>query len=808
MRFAGWTMDLRRAMRTLARSPGFTLIAAGMLALAIGATASMFAVVDTVLLQRLPYAHPERLVAIAASAPGSDFPAEFDASGEFFLEYQENSQLLEDIATTGSFTSTLRSGDRVERVRMSWPTNSLYSTLGVTPILGRLPVAEDESNVALISHALWMSWFGGDPGVIGRTINASGADRTVVGVMGPEFRFPTDDTLLWISYTLLPSSIEAPGDFDWPMIGRLKPGVTPAALADELTRLARRAPERFGGSTAYRRIVDQHRAVVRPLGDQLLGDISRPLWLLLAACGVVLLIACANVANLFLVRTEGRHRELAVRRALGADRGALLRLQLAEAFVVAALAAVLAVALAATCLPALLRMAPPGIPRLDQVGLNATTVLFTALIAAVAGLVCGGLPALRGSAPDLARLRDGGRGMTGRRHVLRHALVAGQTALALVLLIGSGLLWRSAHELNQVDPGYDTQNVFTFQIAPERPELGDAHAFARFHLAFLERLAALPGVDSVGLVENVPLDESTARTRLRTDAPGADEEGTLVNVTFAAGDYFRTMGIDLLAGRVFTHDDHGAARGNLVVSESAAKRLWPGLDPVGRRLQRPGQAVWETVVGVVEDVMQDGFRAGPQAVVYFPLADTTTDGGRVVSSPAYVVKTARAAAIGPEIRALVREVAPEAPMYRTYTLAGLVERSLMQLSFTLLTLGITALLALILGTVGLYGVLSYIVAERTREIGVRMALGARATQVRALIVAQGARVVGAGIAAGLVAALAFSQVLAGLLYGVEAGDAATFASMAVAMAAVGLLASYVPARRASRLDPNEALRRD
>lgn len=808
MGLAGWTTDLRRAARTLARTPGFVVTAVGMLALAIGATVSMFSVVDTVLLQRLPYANPDRLVYIAASAPGSEFPAEFDASGEFFLQYQEQSQLLEDIATTGSFTSTLRVGDRVERVRMSFPSNSMYSTLGVKPILGRLPVAEDESNAVVISHALWTSWFGSDPGVLGRTITASGADRTVIGVMGPDFRFPTTDTLLWISYTLTPSEIEAPGDFDWPMIGRMKPGATHAAVADELTQLARRAPERFGGSPAYLRIVEQHRAVVRSLDDQLLGNISRPLWVLLGATGIVLLIACANVGNLFLVRTEGRYRELAVRRALGAVRGELMRLQLAEAIVIAALAAVFAVLLAAVALPAFLRAAPTGIPRLDQVGLNATAVLFTVVMAAVSALICGGLPALRASAPDLARLRDGGRGMTGRRHWLRHALVVGQTALALVLLIGSGLLLRSAYELRQVDPGYDTKDLFTFQIAPERPELSDAPAFARFHLDFLDRLAALPGVESVGLVENVPLNESTAATRLRSDAPGADAEGTLVNATFAAGDYFKTMGIAVLDGRVFTDDDHGVARGNLVVSESAAKLLWPGLDPIGRRLQRSGQTAWETVVGVVEDVMQDGFRAGLEAVVYFPMVDTTPEGGRVVSSPAYVVKTPRAETIGADIRALVREVAPEAPMYRTFTMAGLVADSTMQLTFTLLTLGIASMLALILGAVGLYGVLSYVVAQRTREIGVRMALGARAAQVKTLIVAQGARVVMVGIAIGVLAALAFTRVLGNLLYGVQAIDASTFIAMAVAMAAVGLLASYLPARRASSLDPVESLRKD
>lgn len=808
MQSSGWMSDLKRALRTLRRAPGFVVICVGMLGLAIGATAGMFSVVDTVLLQRLPYANPERLVYIAASAPGSQLPAEFDPSPEFFLQYQEQSKLLEDISTTSSFTSTLRVGERVERVRMGWPTSSLFSTLGAKPILGRLPVAEDEDRVMVLSHALWKTWFDGDPAVIGRSYEVVDAPRTVIGVMGPDFRFPREDVMLWISYTILPSQIERTGDFDWPMIGRMVPGATPQAVADELTMLARRAPERFGGTPAYERIVEQHRAVVRPLADQLLGSISRPLWVLLAATGIVLLIACANVANLFLVRIEGRFRELAVRRALGASRGELLRLQFAEALVIAALAGVLAVVLAAMALPLFLQVAPSGVPRLSQVGLSLTTVVATALLALVSALVCGGLPALRGSSPSLQRLRDGGRGTTGRRQWLRHALVIGQTALALVLLIGSGLLLRSAYELRQVDPGYDTTDILTFQIAPDRPELNDAPSFARFHTMFLERLAALPGVQSVGLVENVPLEEQTAIVRVHTEATVADGEGSLVNMTYAAGDYFGTMGIALLGGRVFTPDDHSTTLGNIVVSQSAAKLLWPGVDPIGQRLRRPDRSEWNTVVGVVEDVLQSGLHQPPEPLVYFPMVDASPTGGRMLSSPGFVVRSARADSMESEIRALVREVAPEAPMYRVFTMEHLVERSMVQLTFTLLTLGIASVLALLLGAVGLYGVLSYIVAERTREIGVRMALGARGAQVTRLVVVQGVRVVAAGIVIGTACALAFVHALGGLLYDVQPVDIATFTVMPMVMMMVGILASYLPARRASNLHPVESLRKD
>jgi len=810
MGLLNWMADLRHAVRTLRRTPGFTFTAIGMLGLAIGASAGMFGVVDAVLLQRLPYAHPERLVYIAGTAPGSSLPAEFEASPELFVQYHEQSKLLEDVSTFGSFTSSLRVGERVERVRMSWPTNSQYSTLGVTPILGRLPLEADENNAVVISYGLWNDWFARDPGVIGRSFRIAGDDRTVIGVMGPEFRFPTNDTQLWVSGTFKQADIKELGDFDYDLVGRMAPGVTHEALANELTALARRVPERFGGTPAYARIIEQHRAVVRSLEDELLGNYSRPLWVLLGATLIVLLIACANVANLFLVRTEGRHREMALRHALGAARGQLMRLQLAEAIVIAIAAGGVAIVLAALALPLFLHAAPSGIPRLDRIGVDLPMLAFTAAAALACALICGGLPALRGSAPKLERLREGGRSSTGRRHWVRNALVAGQTALTLVLLIGSGLLLRSAWELRNVKPGYDARDVLTFQIAPDRPELNDAPSFARFNLAFLDRLAALPGVQSVGLVENVPIDEATSPIKVRTETGSADEgEGSLVHANYTAGDYFRSMGIAQLAGRMFTRDDQtGISRGNVIVSRSAAKQLWPGKDPIGQRLQRDGKAEWQHVVGVVDDVMQGGLQDEPQAVIYFPMVDPTPSGGRSVSSPGFVVKTARAETIAPEVRALVREMAPEAPMYRVFTMRQLVARSMVQLTFTLLTLSVAALLALVLGAVGLYAVLSYLVVERTREIGVRMALGANALRVRLMVVAQGARVVGAGLAVGIVVALAATRSLGSLLYGVQAIDAATFVAMSLAMVLVGLFASYLPAQRASSLDPMEAVRRD
>jgi predicted permease len=800
-----WISDFKHAARALRRTPAFTAMAVGMLGLAIGANAGMFSVVNTVLLDPLPYHEPDRLVYIASSAPGSDSPEEFGSSPEFFVQYRERSKQLVDVSIFNSFTSTLRVGDRVERVRMSWPTNSMYSTLGVQPILGRVPVAEDENRVMVISYALWQNWFGGDSAILGKAYYASGGERVIVGVMGPDFRFPNDGTLLWVSDDVKPSDIEAPGGFGTSLVGRMAPGATPETVARELTGLAKQLPERFGGTAAYARMIGQFQAIVRPLEAQMLGNVSQSLWVLLGAVTIVLLIACANVANLFMVRAEGRQRDLAVRRALGAARGQLIRLQLAESFLVALMAGALAVVLAGITLPIFLRAAPTGIPRLASAGIDSTMLLFTVLAAIISALICGFVPALRGSAPDLNRLRDGGRGSTRRRHWGRDGLVVGQTALALVLLIGSGLLVRSFGELSRVNPGYDTRDVFTFQFAPDRAELSDGPSYARFHYAFMDRLKALPGVQSVGVVENVPLDEGTADARYRSEEMGGEPgSGPLLSFTFSAGDYFKTMGIKVLAGRTFTQEDNTTSLGNVVISRTAAKLLWPDQDPIGRRIQREGRTSWETVVGVVDDVMQYGFRDTPQPLVYHPLVGTTPTEYRI-SSPAYVIKTARAEAIQPEVRALIREVAPEAPMYRVYTMAGLAANSMVQLTFTMLTLGVVSVLALILGAGGLYGVLSYVVAERTREIGVRMALGARTDQVRSMVVAQGFRVVAVGVVLGIIAALLTTRALSRLLYGVQAIDLGTFLGMSVTMVAVGLLASYLPARRASNVDPIESL---
>jgi putative ABC transport system permease protein len=799
--------DLRHAWRSLLRTPGFLAAAVGTLALAMGATAGMFNVVNTVMLAPLPYAQPERLVFLGGTAPGSDLAERFDLGSDFYLHFREKSRLVDGVFIFGSGTSTFRAGDRVERVPMAWPSNDMYSTLGARPALGRLPVPEDGDDVVVISDQLWSSWFDRDPSVVGKSFFVSDSMKVIVGVMPPEFRFPEDRTMLWVATPILLENVQ-PGNVGTPVIARMKDGVTREQLEAELTRLAKEMPARFGGPPSYARFIEQYRAKVDPMLELMLGPVVKTsLWVLLGAVGLVLLIACANVANLFLVRAESRRRDLTVRRAIGASRTQLVRLQMSEAFVVALAAGALAVVLSAVTLPLFLKAAPEGIPRLPQVGLDLQTVAAAFTLVIVATLACGLVPAIGASKPDLVWLREGGRGSTGAKRWGRDAMVAGQTALALALLIGSALLVRSFERLRDVDPGYDVEDIYTFQFAPDQPGLNDGPSVGRLHLTMMDRLRAMPGVTAVGVVNNLPLDEGTGGIRVYTEDQVPGQEGHLVRRNFAGGDYFRALGIDLLQGRPFTNDEAITPNTSIVVSRAAAAKLWPGEEPLGRRLRRVigKDTVAFTVVGVVADVKQDDWRQEGEEAVYFALTGHTAD-AYGMGSPAYVVKSSRAELMKDDVRRLVREYAPEAPVYREYTMAFLARRSMIQLSFTTLTLGIVSVLALVLGAVGLYGVLSYVVAQRRREIGVRMALGATAGSVRRQVVEEGARTVLVGVVIGIGVALASTRFLSALLFDVKAVDPVVFAAMSVLMLAIGALASYMPARRASSVDPMVALR--
>ena len=804
-----WLRDFKYAARGLGRAPGFTLIVVATLALAIGANAAIFSVVDAVLLDPLPYPNTDRLVHIGGTAPGTDQPEEFGVPDELYFAYRESAPGIEDIGLYGTGSSTTRAEGHVDQLFVTQATPSFFTTLGAQPLRGRLPNDKDDSRVVVISYWLWEQWFGSSEAVIGKSYTFAGQTRQVIGVMRPEFRFPDERVAFWVPLTIRAAQV-TPGGFGPKAVARMKPGTERAALIAQLEPLARRVQQRLGGPAPYVRIMERHRPIVKPLREQLVGKIAAPLWILLGTVGIVFLIACANVANLFTVRAENRRRDLVVRRALGASRGDLVRSQVSEALLLAAAGGTAGALLAWAGVPLLVRAAPDAvgggfasapIPGLATAGLDLKALLFTAGISILAAFAFGVLPALRASSARLGSLQQVGRGIVGHRSLTRDALVVVQTASALVLLVGSALLVRSFWQLSNVDAGYDTKNIFTFQIAPNRPELNDRMSVSQFQYSFMDRLKAIPGVESVGFITTLPLDEGAGAQNITTPAIEArGAEAPLVRFAGAGGAYFQTMGIALLRGRYFDRVEEERGTRIVIISQAAAALLFPGENALDKQI-RPAAASnqnWYTVVGVVEDVLIDDLRRkSPEPMVYLP---------GVSPSPAYVLKSARADQLEPEVRAIIREMIPESPMYRIFTMERLAANAMASLSFTMLMVGLAATLALILGAVGLYGVLSYRAMRRAPEIGVRMALGAEAKTVRRMFIWQGARVALLGVAVGAIGAAVLTRYIQTLLFGVGRLDVSAFAGMSAVMLAVALLASYVPARRASRVDPVVALR--
>ena len=804
-----WTRDLILAARSLRRAPGFAAVTIATLAIAIGANTAIFSVVNSVLLDPLDFPAADRLVSIRASAPGSDLPEEFGPAPEFYIQYRDNAEMLEDIGMYRSAQTTVRADDRFDRLFITQATGDLFTTLGAQVQAGRLPTSEDPpGQVMVLSDWLWRSWLGADPEVVGRSYEVSGQMLTVIGVMQPEFRFPDARISLWMYQRLGDENQLRPGNFGFNFVGRVRPGVAPEDLEPQLRTLASRLPELYGGPPQYARIIEQHRPIVRTLQDELVGNVAGPLWLLMGTVGIVLLIACANVANLFSVRAEGRRGDLDVRQALGAGRAGLVRAQMAEPIILAGLGGIGGVILAWIALPILVRVAPESIPNLDLTSLDSTALIFTVGVTLLTAAAFGLAPALLfSSSRSVGGMRRAG-GVGAGRTLGRDALVLVQTGAALVLLVGAGLLMRSFLTLSNVDPGYDTEDIFTFQVAPSRDELTDGPSYAQFHQDFAERVAALPGVESVGFANTIPLDEGAGTTRLHTEATLlSGEDPPPINFTWVGGQYFETMGIALESGRTLDRSDHVVGPPNIVISSAAAERFWPGEQPLGQLLRLSSDTTaWATVVGIVEDIFLRDFRqAAPDPMVYLPLVGPQPRTW-AVGSPAYVLKSARADVIAPEVRALMNEYVPESPMYRVFTMEALADRTMARLSFTMLMVAIAAVLALILGAVGLYGVLSYVVSNRAPEIAVRMALGAEAQRVQRMVVLQGARITGAGVLVGLVAALMLTRALDSMLFGVGSLDVPTFVAMSAVMIAVALVASYLPARRASLMDPMQALR--
>jgi putative ABC transport system permease protein len=809
---------LRSLARELRHNPGFLLVVVITLTVGLGATVAIFSVVDGVLIRSLPYPEPGRLVGLWHTAPGMRLDRLSLSDGTYLL-YREENKVLEDLgiyATTAANTSI---GGAPSRLVATLATGSVFSVLGVPAALGRGIQPADEkpgaARVAVLSYPLWKSRFGGDPRAVGSTLRLDDIERQIVGVMPEGFRFPDEKTELWLPLVIDRAHL-APGSFNFKAVGRLRPGVSPAAAAQQLSTLVSRIPEVYGDQVVDRSTIRSSgfAVAVAPLRDELVGDVARSLWVLLGSVVCILLIACANVANLFLVRAEGKQREIAVRTALGSTPARNAWIFLCESLALALAGGLLGLALAAAGLRLLISYQPAGLPRLAEVGIDGRVLLFAFLLSGFAGLLCGGLAALRSSAPALvSSLKEGGRGGTaGRmRHRVRNVLVATQVALALVLLVDSGLMLKSFLRLSAVDPGLNPQGVLSAQIDLPPAEYRDTGSIFRFVDRLLTAVREQPGVVDAGVVFPLPLSGMDSSSGYWVEefplSPG-EVPPRLAN-RFATPGTFTALRVPLVSGRLFGPLDPLQPSSEVVVSQALAERFWPGQSALGKRLTAddPGKGHWYTIVGVVGNVRDQGLHKKPVEAVYFPMLRRTEALDWVPGSFSLVVRgrLAPAALSGP-LREAVRSIDPNLPLSRIEPLKTVVGRSMERTSFTMFLLALAAAIALFLGAVGLYGVISYVVSQRTREIGIRMALGASRGRISGMILREGLTIALLGIAVGIAGAVALTRLLRALLFGVGPLDFGTFVAVPVLLALVALCASWLPASRAAATEPLEAIR--
>ncbi|HXD49280.1 MAG TPA: ABC transporter permease [Gemmatimonadaceae bacterium] len=820
---------LRQTIRSLARAPLFTAAAVLTLGLGIGASSAAFTVVDDVLLRPLPYPDAGRLVVLRHSLIGLGIPDAGQSLGTFYF-YRHNSHTLAAVAAYSPAPVNLAGpagGDAdAERVNGASISANLLGTLGVAPARGRGFISADEApnvRVAIISDALWHRRFGGDARILDTQTRIDGSDYRIVGVMPPGFHYPGAATDLWRPLQLDSLTPHA-GSFSYAGIARLAPGATAASAQAELNKLLPRLPESFPDlfpelPTARLLLQAKAAAVVQPMRDAVIGSFARALWVVAATVVLLLAVTCANVANLLLVRAQGVAHELAVRAALGASRARLMGRFFTESGVLAAAGAVVGVGLAFAATGLLVRNGPANFPRLASVHVDVITIAFTILVALLVTAACGVLPALRLESASLTTfLREGGRSATGgrARHRAQRALIVVQVALALVLLAGSGLLARTVQRLGDVQPGFDPASTLSFTLslpAAQYPHAGD---IGRFYEDVLNRISALPGVVDAGIVSKLPLSGPDPLAPIKVErAPAAPN--TLPPVfpfPMASAGYFRAMHIALVAGRLFTEPTDPNGANDAIVSRAFAEQYWhdsTGRAAIGERIQVFSNR-WSTIVGVVESVRDTSLEAAPIGQVYAPfsLVSSSVPDSLAPFTPrveSVVLRTrGDPASLGSSVRREIRAIDPTVPVYDLESLTAVVDRATARTRFVLMTLGSAAAIALVVGAVGLYGVIAYVVTLRTRELGLRLALGAAPGGVLGLVLREGVVLGVAGVAAGLVAFAAIAHFLRGLLFGVGPTDPLTLAVVAGTLVAVAGLASVVPAWRASRIDPLEALR--
>jgi predicted permease len=793
--------DVRYASRILWKQPGFAAATVLTLALGIGATAAIFSVVYGVLLKPLPFSEPDTLVTVRQLAPHG---AGTNQGPTTFLTYRVNQRAFEAIGAWDTADVSITGRGHPERVQALSVTAAILPLLRVQPIVGRAFDADDDklrhAMRVMLTYGYWQRRFGGADAVVGQTLVINGTPAEVIGVLPSSFKFlRTRPEIL----APLPLPDNAPGgvSFGFQALARLKPGVSLAQANADVGRMIALFPSNFAGL--------ELQPDVRPLADDVIGDIGEILWILLAAVGVVLLIACGNVANLFLVHAEGRHHELAMRTALGASRGRLARALLSESAVLALAGGAVGVVLAYAATVLLQRIAPAQLPRLDEIGINAPVLLFTLSVSLLSGVLFGLFAVLRFGSPNIAAIRDGGRSASDvpARRRTRNALVVGQVALALTLLVVSGLMIRTFVAMRNVDPGFTRpEEVQTFVVAIPPPVIEDDEQAARTFEKIAQQLAGVLGVRAVGLSSSITMDGEDNGNSIQVEgATIGDEQRSARFKSFAPG-YFETMGNQLVAGRSITWSEIYEQRPVILISAALARRLWT--DPsaaIGKRVRgfQP-KAPWREIVGVVGDERDDGLNQPATPIVYWPMLNESYR-WRIM---AYAVRSPRVGTPGflGELEQAVWSVDRNLPLADKHTLEEIQARSMARTSFALVMLGIAAGVALLIGVVGIYGVIAYAATQRTREIGVRMALGAQTGDIRTLFLRHGLVLTATGIAVGIGLALMLTRVMSAFLFGVGAKDPITYAVVSGALAAVALFATYLPTRRAARVNPIVALR--
>ena len=818
--------EIRPTLRRLSRTPGFTAVSILTLALGIAGTTAAFSVINAVLLRPLPYHDPERLVQLWHAAPGVDM-AQVEQSDASYIQYHDKA--TRSFESTGSYqvaASSLTGTQDPERVSSAYVTASLLPTLGVRPAVGRNFSEEEDrpggAPAAILSDALWRRRYGGDPAIIGKTIQVDGTAREVVGIMPADFHFPDATTELWLPMAIDRAHLNN-ASFNRDAIARLRPGVTIRAAEAEMTPLLARLPDDAPGMMT-RTMLEQAkiRVVIHALRDDVVGDIKPILFTVLGTVALVLLIACANVASLFLVRAEARAKEVAVRSALGATPRSIVRLYLGEGLVLAVAGGALGVALAYAALGALLRLAPTSIPRASEISIDLASLGVAAVVAVVTGVFFSAIPFIRaGKASLTPMLRDGSRGSTsGReRQRVRSAFVVVQVALALVLLVGSGLLARSFQRMRAVDPGFKSDNVLTLRLALPEATYQTPGDIARFFYQVTTRLASVPGVQAAGATSKLPLVDAGNNNNAVwvEDHPVSSTEIPRIHSTVSVTqDYFKAMSIPIVEGRTFRDNGSDRAPHEMIVARAFARHYWPNGSALGKRVKTGGpDAAWSTIVGVVGDVHDDALTKPVDEVMYQPTIGLTQpqpdlpDTLVAENSMTLTIRTAGdPLAAFPAVRNEIWALDRNLPLVNVQGLSRVVTSAMARTTFTLLMIGAAAGVALLLGAIGIYGVISYMVSLRTREIGVRMALGARSDQVRRMVVRQGLVLAGIGAAIGLVGALAMSRLISSLLYGIAPYDPVTLGGVTLGLLVVAAVASWLPAMRAARIDPIEALRSD